>query len=141
MKITNAKSRREEIEDSIFINGIGTDFFQMLSANPKAIVFSDLRINKKAIEQMRDKEIILCIQTSNISNSADLQRSKILYMTSKLFDYARSMKLDISFASFARREHELCSYMQMLELAKLIGANEEYARRSISEVNKSLMIK
>jgi RNase P/RNase MRP subunit p30 len=107
--------------------------------SPSAIVFPDSRINKKALEQMKEREIALCIQLSNLTMSYGLQRSRNLYMASKLFDYAKGMEIDVCFASFARTNVQLCSYIQIIELARLLGADEEYAKKSLS-MNGSLAI-
>ncbi len=108
--------------------------------SPCAVVFPDSRINKKALEQMKEREIALCIQLSQLTGSHSLQRSRNLYMASKLFDYAAGIGIEVSFATFAKSREHLCSYMQIIELAKLLGASEEYARGSLSGTNNSLVI-
>lgn len=99
-----------------------------------------MRINKKAMEQMNEREIALCIPMNAIMSSYGLQRSRALYMTSKLLRHAMDIKLDVSFATFARTRLQLCSYMQLIELAKLLGADEGFARKSLSETNRSMVI-
>lgn len=113
----------------------------IISMSPRAIVFPDSRINKKAMEQMLSHEILLCLPMSMITSSTGMNRSKSMYMMSRLLDHARSIKLDTAFVTLAKTDSNLCSYMQLIELAKLMGADEAYARRSISEINKSLVIK
>lgn len=112
----------------------------VLNMSPKAVAFPDSKIDKKALEQMRDRGITLCLPTSVITDSYGLQRSRNIYMMGKLFTYARSIKLDAAFVTLAKSNAHLCSYMQLIELAKLVGADEEYARRSIGQINKSLVI-
>jgi hypothetical protein len=56
-------------------------------------------------------------------------------MVSKLFEYAKKSKIDVMFVTLARSNAFLCSCMQLVEIAKLIGAEEEYAKRSISSAN------
>ena len=62
-------------------------------------------------------------------------------MMGKLLDYSLGIKLEVCFATFAKSNLNLCSYMQLIELAKLLGADEDYARKSISSVTKSLVEK
>jgi RNase P/RNase MRP subunit p30 len=102
-------------------------------------VFKDLHINKKAMEKMKESDIALCLPTSFITCSYGLQRSRTIYLMSKLFSHAKSIRLDVSFATLAMNNMHLCSYLQLIELAKLLGSDDEYARRSIGEINNSLV--
>lgn len=129
----------KDLENSIFINTEKSNVLAVLNSSPHAIVFSDLKINKKAMEQMRERKIALCLPISNLTSSYGLQRSRNLYMMSKLLKHAQSIKLDVSFATLAKGNTNLCSYMQLIEIAKLIGADEEYARKSLSQTNKSMV--
>lgn len=141
VKVLDGKFKGNEIEDSIIFNSSNVNILSVIGMHPKAIVFPDSRINKKAMEQMREKDILLCLPMSLITSASGMSRSKSLYMMSKLFDHARSIKLDVAFVTLAKSNSDLCSYMQTLELAKLIGADEAYARKSLSEINKSLVNK
>lgn len=111
----------------------------VIKANPSAIVFKDLHINKKVMERMKESDIALCLPTSFITCSYGLQRSRNIYLMSGLFAHAKSIKLDVSFATLAMNNMHLCSYIQLVELAKLLGSDEEYARKSLSEINKGLV--
>jgi len=128
------------VEGSIFVASEKSNMIQILNMSPRAVVFSDSKINKKALEQMRDRDILLCIPADLITGTSGLHRSRNMYMMGKLFDHARSIKLEVSFITLAQSNAHLCSYMQLIEIAKLIGADEEYARASISK-NGSLVIK
>jgi myo-inositol-hexaphosphate 3-phosphohydrolase len=131
--------KNSDVEKSIFVDVGKGDLFAILNLSPSAIVFSDMKINKKALEQMNERKIALCMPMSTLTSSYGLSRSRSLYMMSKLLTHARKIKLDVSFVTLAKSRTNLCSYIQLLELAKLIGADEEYARKSISEINKSLV--
>ncbi len=141
IKIIEGNSKGSDISGSIFIDSGRSNAISILNMSPSAIAFLDSRINKKTLEQMRERGIVLCIPVSILTNSYGLQRSRNLYMMSKLFSYAKGIKLDVSFATLAKSNAHLCSYMQLVELAKLIGADEEYARKSISVTNRNLVIK
>ncbi len=128
------------VEGSITLNASDDkDILAVIKANPSAIVFKDLHINKKAMEKMKESDIALCLPTSSITCSYGLQRSRTIYLMSKLFAHAKSIKLDVSFATLAMNNMHLCSYLQLIELAKLLGSDDEYARRSIGEINGSLV--
>ncbi len=140
IKIIETTQKRGEAENSIVIaESSDKDILAAIKMNPSAIVFGDMRINKRALGQMLENDIVLCIPTSTVTSFYGLQRSRSLYLMSKLFAYAKSIKLDVSFATLAKNNLNLCSYMQLIEIAKLLGASDEYARHSISEVNKSLV--
>jgi hypothetical protein len=141
LKVMDANSKGN-IEGSIFMaSGEQNNLLDILNRKPNAVAFTDLIINKKALEQMEDKGITLFMPLSIITMSYGLQRSRKIYMMKKLFTHANKIKLNASFATLAKSNIELCSYMQIVELAKLVGADEDYARKSLSEINKSLVVK
>lgn len=130
----------KSVEDSIFISSPKANILAVLKMSPKAVVFPDSRIDRKVMKSVAERGVMLCMPLSNIMTSYGLKRSRSLYMMSKLFDYARSKKIEVSFVTLARSNNHLCSYMQLAELAKLIGADDAYARRSIGETNRSLVV-
>lgn len=141
VRIIDGNGRKNrEVRNCIFVNAKESNLFSILGMSPKAVAFFDSRINKKAIEQIKDRGITLCLPLSFITESSELQRSRRLYMMGRLFGHARKMGVDVSFVTLARSNEHLCSYIQLIELAKLIGAEESYARDSISRVNRSLVI-
>jgi hypothetical protein len=142
VKIIDAVYRKEAIEGSITLNSSDDkDILAVIKANPSAIVFKDLHINKKVMERMKESDIALCLPASFITCSYGLQRSRNIYLMSRLFAHAKSIKLDVSFATLAMNNMHLCSYIQLMELAKLLGSDEEYARKSLSKINNSLVRK
>lgn len=141
IKVTGDAHGGSEIVGSIFLDSGRKDIFAMLKMDPRAIVFMDMRINKKAMEQMNEKGIALCMPVSAITSSYGLSRSRTLYMMGKMFTHAKSIKLDVAFVTLARSTAHLCSYMQLVELARMLGADEDYARESISGINRSLVLK
>ena len=143
VKIIDGSTRykNSEIEGSIFLNAGEDNIIGVLNASPRAVSFLDSKINKKALEQMAERKILLCLPISILTSSYGLQRSRNLYLMGKLFNYAKSMKISVSFVTLAKNNMNLCSYLQLIELAKVLGADEEYARKSISSTNKSLVEK
>jgi hypothetical protein len=110
------------------------------NAGVAAILIGDAQIDKKLITAMADNDTVLCIPLSEIMGLYGLKRSRLMFKMGKLFSYARKEGLDVSFTTLARSNSMMCSYMQMVELAKLLGVGEDYARKSVGEVNKRLVI-
>lgn len=136
----DAGQKRGELGGSIALaQSDDKDILALIKGGPGAIVFKDMHINKRAMDKMREFDIALCLPISFITCSYGLQRSRSIYLMSRLFAHARSIKLEVSFATLAMNNMHLCSYIQLMELARLLGAEEEYARRSISEINGSLV--
>ncbi len=136
--ISVSRLASDKIEDSIFI-GRGDALQIAAKRRPKAICITDFRIDRSLIAAMRDREIALCIGFNDIISSVGLRRQAMLYMSSRLFDYARKKDVEVAFASMANSKVMLLSYVQLIELAKLIGADDAYARRSLSMVTPGLI--
>ncbi len=106
---------------------------------PRAIIISDARIDRKLLATMKDKGVMLCIPFSKILESSGLRRSSSIYMTSRLANYAIKKEIKVAFVSLAGSEEMLCSPVQLIELAKLLGVKEEYVRESVSQTNEVLI--
>ena len=102
VKVIDGNFKSSDLEGSIFVNSNQANLFSILSFSPKAIVFSDSKINKKALEQMRDRDMVLCIPMNLLMTSVGLQRSRNLYLMGRLFDHAKSLKLDVSFVTLSK---------------------------------------
>ena len=105
----------------------------------KAVVISDSRIDKKLIEWMAGNGIVLCMPMSAITASFGIDRAKIIYLMEKLFSYAKKSGVHVSFVTLAGSNLYLSSIEQLVELAKLVGADEQYARYSIGSINRTLI--
>ena len=108
-------------------------------AGAAAVVVSDSRIDRKLMMELREQRTPLVVPTTLITASYNLERPKRLYMISKLYSHAKKLGLDIGFASMAESKANMCSCIQIIELAKLIGADENQARHGVSAVNKSIV--
>ena len=113
--------------------------FACARGDVKAVIVTDFRIDKKLMAHMAENDIMLCIPVSAITFSYGLSRSRAIFMLNTLFTYARKSGIEVSFITLAQSEMYMASAMQLIELAMLVGADEKYARHSISEVNKGLM--
>lgn len=140
LKISAPNSPQNEISDSLCIGYSGEQLCSAAKLSPRAILIRDSRIDRKLIEILRSKEIILCIAFDGIMENAGLRRSSQLYMMSKLVSYALKKKIQIAFVTLAKSEETLCSPIQLIELAKLVGASDLFSRSAICNTNKELMI-
>jgi RNase P/RNase MRP subunit p30 len=102
-------------------------------------MISDSRIDRKLLATMKDKGVPLCIGFNRILESQGLRKSSSIYMTSKLANYAIKRGIRVAFVSLASSEEMLCSPVQLIELAKLLGVKEDYARESVSKINEELV--
>ncbi len=103
------------------------------------VCISGYKIDRKLIEDMSANDCILCISTKEITNSYGIRRAKAIYRASKLFRLAKKRKIRVAFATMASSTGEMLSKIQLIEIAKLIGAEEQYARYSISEINRYIV--
>lgn len=104
-----------------------------------AVHVDGFRIDRKLMEEIAANGCILCIDTKSITNSYGIRRAKALYRASRLFRLAKKKKIRVSFATLAASKEEMLSKIQLIEIAKLIGADEQYARYSMSEINGYLV--
>ena len=102
-------------------------------------MISDSRIDRKLLATMKDKGVPLCIGFNRILESTGTRRSSSIYMTSKLAACAIKMGIRTAFVSMAGSEEMLCSPVQLIALAKLLGVKEDYARSAISATNEALI--
>lgn len=104
-----------------------------------AVSITDSYIDRKLMEAIRENKCLICLPMSAITASYGVERSRNIYKMKRLFAEARRRGIDVCFASMAKTPANLNSYMQLVELAKLVGADERYARHSISEITKALV--
>jgi len=129
----------KQIEGSVCVGEAGEALNAAAKQSPKAIIVSDSRIDRKLIDTMKSRDVILCVPFDKILQSAGLRRSSAIYMASKLVRYAVKRGVKVSFVSFAGSEEMLCSPAQLIGLAKLLGVKEEYARKAVQETNAELV--
>jgi hypothetical protein len=107
-------------------------------ASPRAICIRDYRIDRKLVETMRERELTLCIGLDRLMAGHGLARSRAIYMASKLLRYAMGRRLRIAFATLAGSEELLASPMQIIEVARLLGADERTARAGAGEAIRAI---
>ncbi len=129
----------KNIAGSICVGPSGEHLNAAAKQSPRAIIINDSRIDRKLLDTMKAKNVILCIPFDRILSSVGLRRSSAIYMTSRLVQYAIKREIRVAFVSFAGSEEMLCSPVQLIELAKLLGAKEEYARKAVEVTNWELI--
>lgn len=103
------------------------------------IYIQDYTIDRKLIQTMADNSCVLCIALADLMPLYGLKRSKLMFRIGKLVSAARKERASVGFLTMAKSDSAMCSYMQIIEIAKLLGADEDYARKSLSVANKSLL--
>lgn len=136
-RFTNSASK--DIAGSICTGPSGEQLNAAAKQQPRAIIISDARIDRKLLATMKDKGVVLCIPFNRILESSGLRKSSSIYMTAKLANYAIKREIKVAFVSLAGSEEMLCSPVQLIELVKLLGVEEGYARKAISETNEALI--
>lgn len=103
-----------------------------------AVAITDFTIDRKLLAKLKDSGAALCMPFAPMLSRTGLERTKLIYKATTLLRYAYSKRIEVSFASLAESELFVNSHMQLVELAKLIGASDAQARHGICEVNKRI---
>jgi hypothetical protein len=139
VRISDPGYPQNRIGGSLCMGVAGEALCSAARSAPLAVMVRDSRIDRKLIETLRSREIILCVSFDGILSSTGLRRTSRIYMTDKLVRYAIKKSVSVCFVTMAASEEMLCSPIQLVKLAELVGAPAEYARRAISETNKGLV--
>ncbi len=102
------------------------------------IIPTAMAAEAKLLDAMRDNGCVAVIPLDAIIWRGAESRSKMLYRAARLFSQARKADVHVSIVSMARNRAYMESPIQLIGLAKLIGAEEGYARYMVSKVNGSL---
>lgn len=137
IRITSPGSKA--IAGSICAGPSGEALNAAAKQQPRAIIISDFRIDRKLLATMKDKGVTLCMPFNRILETQGLRRSSSMYMASRLSAYAIKKGIRVAFVSLAGSEEMLCSPVQLIELAKSLGVKEDYARESVSAINEALI--
>jgi hypothetical protein len=126
-------------ERKVIATGPAGKLISAVNSGVPAVCIANADVEKDLIAAMSDNGTVLCVPLSEMMGLYGLKRSRLFFKMGKLFTYARKHDVEVSFVTLARSRSMMCSNMQVLELAKLVGATEDYARKSINEVNKGLV--
>ena len=133
------RGQNKDIVDGIAFGKEANQLLNLVKHGARAVAITDSYIDKQLMNEIKDRDCVLLMPMSAITASYGLQRAHNIYKMAKLFAYARKMKIEVCFASTAKTPLHLNSYIQLIELAKLVGAEEAYARYSLNKVTKSIV--
>lgn len=139
LKVINVDEKVSGAEGALAIGRDTAKLYAAVRSHAKAVAIIGARIDRKLLEEMSGNGVVLCMPMEQLTTCSGLERTKRIYFMRKLYAAARKRDIHVSFASFARDKLQLCSYMQLIEMAKRIGATEQYARYSLAEINGSLV--
>ena len=105
----------------------------------RGIAITDSFIDRKLLDMIKENGCILILPMSIVTASYGIERSRNIYRMGRLLLNAQSREIPVSFVSMAKTMQHMNSYMQLIELAKLVGADERYATHSISLTNGKLV--
>ncbi len=103
-----------------------------------ALVVESLEAETGMLDSMRDSGCAMVIPLGTIVGTAGCARYRSIRNATKLFSACRKFDIPVAFVSMARSQLFMESYMQLISLAELVGADEAYARYSLSSINASL---
>lgn len=133
-----SEGKSDKILGSIAYGG-GKPLVSAAKIGAKAIWITDYLIDKKLLEVMADGSVAAVFAMSDIVLSKGLQRSKTMSRMASLLNYSIKMDVEPCFITLADSQKNMCSYMQLVELAKLLGADDDCARSGISETTKRIL--
>jgi hypothetical protein len=132
-------SQNRNVDDGIAFGRDQNQLLNLVKRGAVAVAITDSYVDKKLLNEIKERGCILLMPMTAITASYGLQRSHNIYKMAKLFSAARKMGIDVCFASMAKTPIYMNSYIQLIELAKLVGADDTYARYSLSKVTKSVV--
>lgn len=103
-----------------------------------AVAIADLYMDKKLMEAMRVNHCMLVIPLGAITLTEAGERSKNVYRAGNIIKHARSLDIEVSFATMAGSPNQLLSSSQMVEVSRMAGVEREYARYSLNTLNKKI---
>ena len=102
------------------------------------IAIRDFSIDRKLIAQMQGKEAMLLIPISEITSCAGFSASRLMYKARMLIRYAKSKRIKIIFCTLAQNKLQACSSIQIIEMAKMLGADKKMIDESFVAMNEEL---
>ncbi len=138
IELYDSDKKAGDCDGCIAYGSNASNMIHMARSGAKAIMMKDFKIEKKLLEIAIENGCILLVPVNSIVSSYGFERSRNLFKASKFLRYVKKKGAKISFISMASSKTGMCSYMQLVELAKMLGASEEEARAGISKTTKSV---
>ena len=128
----------KDLSRSIAFGKDANQLLALVKHGAPAVAITDSYIDRKLMEAIKDNGCVLVLPISVMTASWGVERSRNIYRMAKLYRYAVKKEIKTTFASMAKSPQYMNSYMQLIELAKLLGADDKYARHSLSETTKTI---
>ncbi|EQD63436.1 hypothetical protein B2A_02344 [mine drainage metagenome] len=106
--------------------------------NGAILSISDFFIDRKLMAIIKDLDTKLIIPISDILEASYIERSKRIYRAAHFASFAVKSGMQVYFASMAKSQLYLNSYIQLIGMAGALGMSEDYARKSIGNIGKLL---
>lgn len=103
-------------------------------SNVIGIIIRDNELIRQAVEEAAENGKLLVFPIRDITCTDTRTRMRNLYRMRGLMAFATHSKAKISLVTLAEDESELLSTIQMLEIAKFLGAKEDHAREMLSNL-------
>jgi hypothetical protein len=139
ISIIDADAGRSGKGERSIIYGSGKRLIGAVKQGAAAVWIKDYLLDKQLLDVVYDNTIPLVFPISDIVCANGLQRPRLMSKMSRLLKYSAKLGIGISFITMAESRSGMCSYMQIVEIAKLLGADEECARAGLSEINKRML--
>jgi RNase P/RNase MRP subunit p30 len=101
-------------------------------SNVAGIIIKDNELLRLAVEETVENEKLLFLPLHEILCSDTRSRMRNIYRMRGLMAFATRSRAKISLVTLAEGEPCILSTMQMLEIAKFLGANESNSKKMIS---------
>ncbi|MCL5115031.1 MAG: hypothetical protein M1528_00630 [Candidatus Marsarchaeota archaeon] len=125
--------------DAIAVGPAGAALIGEASRGVKSILIKDYSLDNSLVAAIAENNTILVMPVSDLMKVSGIKRSRLMFKMQRLVESAKKHKIQVAFVTMADSRGNMCSYMQLIELSKLIGADGDYARRSVSETNRVLV--
>lgn len=106
------------------------------SRNTVGIVISGSELLRKVVEEVRINGKLLVFVASELTAASPSDRLRNLQRMRRLLQFATHMRAEAAIISLAGGKEYLMSRMQMVEIARLIGADDGQARRMAGNMGR-----
>ncbi len=125
-------ARKQSVRKCIFIGSEkGRLDHAIRDSSVIGIVLEDSIESKSVIEHAASEGKPIFLIATHLTSAATQARLRSIYRMRRLFGFARHARASIGIISLASEPAELLSSMQMLEIAKMLGADEPYAKEML----------
>gem|GEM_PF-1534979 len=104
--------------------------------NVIGIIIKDNELIRMSVEEVKETDKLLFLSVHDLTCVDTRTRLRNLYRMRGLLSFATHSKAKVSLISLAEDESCLLSSIQMIEMAKFLGANEEQAKKMINNLGE-----